>query len=107
MTDAIVVMCTFPNEEALRPVLETVFVKKLAACVQTMAVSSHYVWEGELCHDPEILTYFKTAKACYPELEKLILELHPYEVPEVIAVDITEGSSAYLRWIGVETKTDA
>ena len=77
------------------PILET----KLAACVQTLDIGSHYTWKGEICHEKEVLILFKTTWELYDRLEAKIKEIHPYEVPEIIAVDVERGSKDYLNWI--------
>jgi len=100
-----IVITTFENEEQAKPVIDEIVRCKLAACVQEINIKSHYTWNNELCHDDEILVLIKTRKELYPELEKKLLELHPYETPEILLVDVENGSAAYLAWIDSVTGT--
>lgn len=99
-----VVLTTFGNEEDAMTVIDCVLKNKLAACMQTINIGSHYSWDGEICHDQEVLVLFKTSWALYEALEKQIRELHPYDTPEIIAVDIEKGFKGYLDWIDEVTK---
>lgn len=99
-----IVLTTFENEEQAKPIIDEVIKSKLAACVQEIKIKSHYVWKEKLCHDDEDLVLFKTKKDLYPELEKMLLELHPYETAEILFVDVEHGSEAYLAWIDKQTK---
>lgn len=100
-----IVLTTFENEQQARPVIDEIIRCKLAACVQEMKIKSHYVWNDKLCCEDEDLVLFKTRKEIYPELEKKLLALHPYETPEILFVDVEKGSAAYLAWIDKQTKT--
>lgn len=91
-----IVLTTFKNEQQARPVIDEIIRCKLAACVQEIKIKSHYAWKGELCHDDEDLVLFKTRKELYPELEKKLLEIHPYKTPEILFIDVEKGSAAYL-----------
>lgn len=99
-----VVLTTLGNEKDARKIIDGILNDKLAACMQTMSIGSHYTWEGEVCHDQEILVLFKTSWALYDALESKIKELHPYETPEIIAIDIEKGVKGYLDWIDDVTK---
>ncbi|HHW24468.1 MAG TPA: divalent-cation tolerance protein CutA [Bacillota bacterium] len=101
-----IVMTTLQNEEQAQPVIEELIKSKLAACVQQIGIKSHYTWKGELCREDEILVLIKTKKELYPLIEKKLLELHPYEVPEIIMLDIEQGSATYLAWIDGETQSE-
>lgn len=73
--------------------------EKLAACVQVTPIASHYFWDGELRSEPEQLLSIKTFPEKYDELEQFIEANHPYEVPEIIAVDAERVSEGYLKWM--------
>jgi periplasmic divalent cation tolerance protein len=74
--------------------------QRLAACVNIVPqIISVYRWEGEVCHDTEILLVVKTDHQRFARLEQTVRSLHSYEVPEVIALPIEAGSQAYLKWI--------
>jgi len=98
-----IVLTTFENEQQARPVIDEIIRCKLAACVQEIRIKSHYTWEEELYHEDEILVLIKTRKELYPELEQKLLEMHPYETPEILLVDAEKGSAAYLAWIDEQT----
>ncbi|APF18685.1 divalent cation tolerance protein [Caldithrix abyssi DSM 13497] len=72
----------------------------LAACCNLIpGLTSIYTWKGKVQKDAEVLMMIKTDDRQYQKLEQTIKELHPYEVPEVIALDIKRGSKDYLKWI--------
>ena len=79
-----IVLTTFESEEQARPVIDKILRSKLAACIQEIGIKSHYTWKGELCHEDEVLVLFKTRKELYPELEKKLLEIHPYETRDPV-----------------------
>jgi len=101
-----IAMTTFENSEQAKPAIDEIIRCRLAACVQEISIKSHYTWKGELCHDDEVLVLFKTRKEMYPELEKKLLEIHPYETPEILFVDVENGSAAYLAWIDEQTRRE-
>ena len=94
-----VVLTTFANETDATKIINAVLESKLVACAQVQNINSHYRWKGKVQHDPEVLVMFKTTWKLYGALESKIKELHPYEVPEIIAMDIKDGSASYLNWI--------
>ena len=78
----------------------------MAACVTIQApATSLYHWQGALEEATEVPLLIKTRTACYPALQQRIVELHPYSVPEVIALPITHGLPAYLDWLTEETSS--
>lgn len=99
-----VVLTTLGNEKDARKTIDSVLTEKLAACVQAINIGSHYAWDGEICHDQEVLLLFKTSWKLYDALETKIKEIHPYDTPEIIAVDVEKGFKGYLDWIDGETK---
>lgn len=99
MEKYIVVMTTFSEEKVGKRIIENLISQKLAACIQSFQVDSYYFWKNEVNHDKETLLFIKTKKSLYKLVEKCILENHSYEVPEIIEVPITNGSSSYLKWI--------
>jgi len=77
--------------------------ERLAACIQIMGpVSSHYRWKGRIEHSKEWLCLVKTRKSLYEKLEKAIKEVHPYDVPEIIATPIIAGLDDYFEWMDGE-----
>ena len=99
-----IVLTTLGNEVDARKLIDVVLSGKLAACMQTVDIGSHYTWNGEVCHDQEVLILFKTSWKLYDELEAKIKEYHPYDTPEIIAIDIEKGFKGYLDWIDEVTK---
>jgi periplasmic divalent cation tolerance protein len=98
MANAMVVLCTFPDIEQARQIGAALVERQVAACVNLLpGVESIYRWQGKVERAGEVLGIIKTT--CYPELEKLLRELHPYEVPEILAVEAAEGLPDYLRWL--------
>lgn len=100
MTDALVVLVTAPDAETAARLARTLVEEKLAACGNVVpAVRSIYRWEGKLCDEQEALLVLKAPAQRFPELRDRILALHPYQLPEVIALRVEEGSEGYLAWI--------
>ncbi|SJL84635.1 divalent-cation tolerance protein CutA [Vibrio palustris] len=99
-----VVLTTANNDSNTQQMITELLSQRLAACIQTMPISSHYVWEGKVCQDQETLIVIKTQQACYGDVERLITSLHDYDVPEIIQLPITEGFNPYLSWITQHTQ---
>ncbi len=68
------------------------------------AARSFYWWEGKICGEEEFILLIKTKASLFSRLEKRIKEIHPYTVPEIIALPIEKGSPEYLDWLGRETQ---
>jgi periplasmic divalent cation tolerance protein len=100
VTDAVVVLVTAPTAEKAVELARTVVEEKLAACANVLpGVRSIYRWKGAVQDDAEVLLLLKTQRKRFPELRDRLLALHPYEVPEVLALPVEAGSEAYLDWI--------
>jgi len=98
MENAMVVLCTFPDLNQARQIGAALVERQVAACVNLLpGVESIYRWEGKVERAGEVLGVIKTTR--YADLEAAIRELHPYEVPEIIALPIVTGLSDYLSWI--------
>ncbi|MCU7938033.1 MAG: divalent-cation tolerance protein CutA [gamma proteobacterium symbiont of Bathyaustriella thionipta] len=94
------VFCTCPDEDVAINIAENIVAQKLAACVNVLpAVYSVYHWQDNVESAKENMILIKTTKEKYVSLEQVITSLHPYEVPEIIAIDITSGLPDYLKWI--------
>jgi periplasmic divalent cation tolerance protein len=92
--------CTCPDAASAQSLAEAVVGEGLAACVSRLpGVRSTYRWKGEVITDSEELLLIKTTEARFPALKERILALHPYELPELIAVPVTHGHAAYLDWV--------
>lgn len=98
--ESIVVLSTFPDAEAARRIGRMLVEEKLAACVNILPqIESIYRWKDAIETGGEILAVIKTTTWKYDLLEARIRELHPYEVPEIISLRISNGLPAYLNWI--------
>ncbi len=98
--DIQILFCTVPDPETGQRIAGHLVEYRLAACVNLLpGIESVYRWQGKVQRDREALLMVKTRVADYPGVEAAILELHPYELPEIIAVPVTGGLPAYLDWI--------
>ena len=94
------VLCTCPDEEAAINIAENLVAQRLAACVNVLpAVYSVYHWQDNVESAKENMIIIKTIQEKYSALETVITSLHPYEVPEIIAINIDSGLPEYLKWI--------
>ena len=97
-------LSTCPDTESAVRIARTLVEERLAACVNRLpGVASTYRWQGKIHEDAEVLLLIKTTRARFDALRARLLELHPYEVPELIALDIADGSAAYLAWLSAGT----
>ena len=94
-----------PDRAAAERIADLLIEKHLAACVNILAACrSVYRWKGAVQHDEEHPVFIKTTTDRYAELEAALRAAHPYELPEIIAVPIERGLTAYLDWVTAETK---
>lgn len=99
-TDLRIALCTVPDETTAGQIANALVSEKLAACVNIIpSVVSVYRWKDAVEHGQELLLLIKTSVSVWPLLETRILELHPYELPEIIAVPIHSGQTDYIQWI--------
>jgi periplasmic divalent cation tolerance protein len=95
-----VALVTAPNLRTARKLAKAALQSRLAACVNLVdRIQSHYWWRGKLLADTEVLMLFKTRRAHVAALEKLIIEKHPYEVPEFVVLTLSSGNRRYLAWL--------
>jgi periplasmic divalent cation tolerance protein len=98
--DAMVVLVTVPNAETAEKLGEALVGERLAACVNVLSgVRSIYRWKGAVQKDAELLCLCKTTREQFERLRARVVELHPYELPEVVALPIELGHTPYLEWI--------
>jgi len=96
-----IVLVTVPDKKVADSLSEGLVERKLAACVNAVpGVSSVYWWEEKLHRAEEILLLIKTRAGLLPEITEFVKQNHPYSVPEIIVLDIPDGSEAYLNWLG-------
>lgn len=106
-SQALLVLTNAPNEEVAEQLARLLVERRLAACVNILpAMRSIYRWEGQIEEASEVAMQIKTISAHYTELEAAIKAVHPYTVPEIIAIPIVDGLSAYLAWITQETSKE-
>lgn len=100
------VLTTCPDMEAAEHLAEALVTERLVACVNILPIAkSIYLWKGKVESAAEQLLIMKSMARAFRAIQKRILELHPYELPEVIAVPIADGLPDYLAWIRNPDKT--
>lgn len=104
---ALLVLSSAPNEEVAEQLARLLIEQRLAACVNIMpTMRSIYRWEDKVDEAKEVAIQIKTVAAHYTQLEAAIKAVHPYTVPEIIAIPIVDGLPEYLAWIRQETNKD-
>jgi len=99
-TDILLVYCTCPDSDSAKSIANQLVKRSLAACVNILpGVISTYLWQGSLETSEEVLLLIKSSNKQYPELEQIVVSLHPYELPEIIAVSVERGHPEYLHWV--------
>ncbi|MEN6299222.1 MAG: divalent-cation tolerance protein CutA [Anaerolineaceae bacterium] len=99
-----IILTTTGSKEETDRLAEMLISRQLAACVQVINIGSTYMWQGKITQEAEFLLLIKTASHLYSEVEKIIVENHSYEIPEIIQIPIVQGLPAYLAWIDENTK---
>jgi periplasmic divalent cation tolerance protein len=96
----LLVFCTLPDADTAAAATKTLVGEKLAACGTILpGARSIYEWEGKMEDASEVLVLFKTAGPAYAKLEKRLLKLHPYDMPEIVAIEAGATSKAYAAWV--------
>jgi periplasmic divalent cation tolerance protein len=99
------VLCTAPDSPATRQLVRTLVEERLVACGNIVSgVTSLYRWLGEMEQASEALLVFKTTLQAWPRLQERLVELHPYEVPEVLLLNVEDGNVPYLDWVTQSTQ---
>eukprot|EP01156_Anaeramoeba_ignava_P006790 Anaeramoba_ignava/a349576_3.p1 GENE.a349576_3~~a349576_3.p1 ORF type:complete len:100 (-),score=6.37 a349576_3:75-374(-) len=94
---AIIIQTTCSDKNQAKKLAKVLLEKRLAACLQLSNIESFYKWEGEFCNDNEVLLSIKTKKKNFEKIESIIKELHSYDVPEIIAIDVNNISKDYKK----------
>ncbi len=103
--DIVIVFCTISDEERAAEIARSLVNLKLAPCANIVPrVRSIYTWKSVIYDEGESLIIIKTRKSLVDLLKKKIKELHPYEVPEIIAFPVTDGHQPYLDWVLANTR---
>jgi len=101
----IIIITTVNTDSAAKKIAQSLIEEKLAACVNIIpSVTSVFRWEGKISAEPELILIAKSEERLFTEIKDKILSLHPYELPEIITVPITNGSKEYLKWIETNLK---
>ena len=94
---------TAANAEEAERIARTLVEEKLAACVNYFPCRSIYRWQGDIEQEDEYILLCKTKRDLYEKLQSRVIEIHSYDVPAIVAFDISRGESDYLRWIAAQT----
>lgn len=107
-TDVLVTLCTCPDDETAERIATALVSERLAACVNRIpGLTSVYLWQGRVERDRETLLLIKTTDARFAALASRLRELHPYDLPEILAVPVAKGLPEYLQWVSTCTSDDA
>ena len=101
--EIVVILSTVPQEKS-EAMARELLDKRLVACINTLPVRSFYHWKDEFCDDQEQLLILKTTRKNAEEVIAALKEMHPYDVPEIIAIPVIAGHAPYLAWVHEETK---
>ena len=102
-----IVVSTFSDEVSASELARKVLDAKLCACVNIAPIRSLYRWKGKVEDQQEYLAIFKTTKLAAPRLKKLVASLHPYEVPEIVELEMRDVWGPYLSWLVRETSPNS
>lgn len=103
-TAAVVILCTAPNADVAATLAKGLVHSNLAACVNVIdGLRSFYVWKGAMQDDREVQLVIKTRRDRVEDVERWLSQNHPYEVPEVLAIDVVAASKSYLEWLFAQT----
>ena len=100
---AIVIKTTCSSRQEAKNIANVLVKEKLAACVQLSEIESIYFWKDDICSDNETLLSIKTKKELFSKVQSIILELHSYDVPEIVEIEISNISEDYLNFIKENT----
>ena len=102
----IAIMTTTDSLEEARSIAATLVERKLVACAQISSIESFYSWQGAVQNDDEFRLLLKTTEDRYPEVEAAIVELHSYDLPAVVAVDITRSHAPFAEWVAANASAN-
>jgi periplasmic divalent cation tolerance protein len=94
-----IVLSTAPSREVAQTLARALVDNRLAACVNVLPCTSVYRWEGEVQEDEEQLMVIKTRRTYIDDIRDLLDKEHPYQLPELVSLEVEDGSASYLRWI--------
>lgn len=102
--ELLAVLTTVASQEQAEALAQAAVQARLAACVQAEAIRSTYRWHGAIACEPEVRLLFKTTRQRYAELEALLHARHPYELPAIFALPVTDASPGYAAWVQAEVE---
>jgi periplasmic divalent cation tolerance protein len=102
-SSGVIILSTFPSEELAAEIAKKVVSAKLCACVNFTKIRSIYSWHGKVEDQPEFIMLFKATAKSAKKLKEEIARLHPYEVPEIVELKMTDVSKPYLSWLSAES----
>lgn len=97
---AVIIQTTTSSKKEAKKIAQILLEKKLAACIQILKIESMYTWENRLHFEKERLLFIKTKKKYFKKIKRKIEENHSYDLPEIVATDITNINKRYLKFIG-------
>lgn len=100
----IIVQTTCDNKKEAKEIAKVLLKNKLAACIQISKINSFYTWKNELCDEKEFLLSIKTKKENFKKIKRKIKEIHSYDLPEIISIDISNASKEYTKFIEDNSK---
>jgi len=102
---ATILLVTAPDARSAARISDALVGERLAACVTVVAgARSTYRWKGKIERAREAVLLVKTRAALVRRVERRVRELHPYDVPEILALPVSSGEASYLRWLGESTR---
>ncbi len=105
MSEVLLVVTTLPDRATAERIAEALVTARVAACVNVLAeCTSVYRWQGKIERAGEVPMLIKTTRDTYAKLEEILRSMHPYDVPEIVALPVTAGLPPYLDWVTQETK---
>jgi periplasmic divalent cation tolerance protein len=99
-----IVLTTASTDATVEAIIERLLGERLAACVQVLPVRSAYTWKGAIARDDEKLLLIKAKTADWPAIETAVRDVHDYETPEIVRLDMADASAAYLHWLAESTR---
>jgi periplasmic divalent cation tolerance protein len=106
--DFILVFVTVPSADVAGSLATTLVTEGLVACINIVpGLRSIYAWQGKVCDDTEVLCLMKTRRTLFSAVRDRVTSLHPYQVPEIVAVSLAEANAPYLAWLVGETAQPA
>ena len=103
MSDYIQIQTACNKENIADEIINKLLDERLIACAQKLNINSSYVWQGKRENENEILIIMKTRKSLFEEVKRQILFIHDYDLPEIVATDLTCGLEDYFKWIDENT----